>query len=412
MVDVPLTYTSDERDYATLPSQLLENRYFEANPTQGKGAVLLARPGSGVLDQRGDGPIRGFYSLPGLFNGALFFVSDSTLYRREADGTTITIAGDVYATDDVSMTGVSGAGYERLFIADGQRLQYYAGGSQAQGVLTVTALPSEGDTIRVGATYYEWTATVAAGAGTVGDPWKVLLGETVQTATDNMVAALTFTGTTGTTYSANLGGRNTDVDTTGSVDTTGVGTITVTAVDDLETGADIALGVTSVNTVPSSSWGGATLSGGGVHALSGVSVPDGQTPAGLATLKSYVLVTIGGSGRFYWLAPGEVVIDPLDFATAESQPDNVLNVIVAGDQAWFIGEGSTEIWYPTGDLAAPFRPVSGRVYDRGAVEGTAVNVKGGIILLGADWTVYAIAGTAQRISNHGVEQLIREALGN
>ena len=37
------------------------------------------------------------------------------------------------------------------------------------------------------------------------------------------------------------------------------------------------------------------------------------------------------NGRFYWIEPGEHVIDPLNFATAERLPDPVLSVRAVGD---------------------------------------------------------------------------------
>ena len=180
----------------------------------------------------------------------------------------------------------------------------------------------------------------------------------------------------------------------------------VTAKTDLAAGNSIVTTETGANM----SWGAGTLTGGGTHALSGVSVPDGLPPVSVATLKSYILVAIGRSDRFYWINPGAVVIDPLSFATAESQPDDVLDVTVIGDTAWFIGEGSTEVWYATGSSVTPFAPVDGRVYDRGAIDGTVVNIKGTVFLVGQDNIVYAIGGGAQRVSNHGVEEVIRTAL--
>jgi len=216
------------------------------------------------------------------------------------------------------------------------------------------------------------------------------------------VKAISFTGVSGVTYSANLAGQNAEV--TAVSDAT---TLTVTARSDLSDGNLLATEVISNDTVPAISWAGTTLTGGGTHALSGVEVPDGLPPVSVATLKSHILVAIGQSDRFYFIRPGAVVIDPLDFATAESQPDDVLDVTVVGDTAWFVGEGSTEVWYATGDLAAPFAPVNGRVYDRGAVPGTVVNVKGVVFLVGPDHVVYAIGGGAERVSNHGVEELIR-----
>lgn len=402
---IPISFTSEERDYADLPVAVVKNRFFEKTPTNQTGAVMLARPGTDEVATYGDGPIRAIYSLPGLFDGALFIVSGDRMYRRGVDGSSVMLDGFIYGTGDVSITGVAGAGYERLFIADGALLQHYDGGSHATGTLTGTGQVGEDDTIQIGDVWYRWTGTVGPGSGTPGDPWDVLIGADLEESLANMAAALNFTGTQGTTYSANLGGQNPDVTATSTATT-----LVLTARTDLAAGNDIDTTVTSPDTVPAVSWGTPTLTGGGTHGLVGVPVPDGLPPISVGTLKAHILVAIGRTDRFYWIEPGEILIDPLNFATAESQPDDVLNVEIVGDTAWFVGEGSTEVWYPTGDAEAPFAPVGGRVYDRGAIEGTVVNVKGAVILVGADYVVYAISGGPQRVSNHGIEQMIREAL--
>lgn len=413
MPEVPLSYTDHERIYADLPPAVLKNRVFEETPTQAKATALLARPGTDELGAYGDGPIRACYSLTGLHGGALFFVSGDTLYRRDTDGTTFAINGTVFGTGAVSMTGVKGADYERLFIADGSHLQMYAGGSNASGVLTATAHVSNGDTVRIGDTYYQWvdadsTGMVGNGAGTSSNPWKVLRGASLADDLDNMVQAISFVGTPGVDWSANLGGQNADV--TATADTTLGDTMTVTAKTDLTAGNSIVTTYLTSDTVPAASWGGGTLSGGGLHGLNGIEVPDGQPPISLTTLKSFVLIAIADSDRFYWIEPGEIVVDALDFATAESQPDRITSIFTVGDTAWLVGDGSTEIWYATGDSTAPFAPVTGRVYDRGAIEGTAVNIKGTVFLVGPDFIVYAISGGPQRVSNHGIEETIRRTL--
>ena len=329
------------------------------------------------------------------------------MFRREVDGTVIPMAGFIYNSADASMTGVEGAGYQHLFVADGSLLQVYRGGTQASGILTATAQPTDADVVRIGDVYYSWVTTVVNGAGTVASPWRVLIGADLNASMNNMLQAISFTGTQGVTYSANLGGQNPQVTAAYpglNVDDDAL--LTVTARTDLAAGNDLATTETGANM----SWGAATLTGGGTHALSGVPMPDGLPPIAVATLKSFVLVAIGNSDRFYWIRPAEIAIAPLDFATAESQPDDVLTVKVVGDTAWFVGEGSTEVWYATGVSASPFAPVPGRVFDRGAIEGTVVNIKGSVFLVGRDYVVYAIAGAPNRISNHGVEQTIRTAL--
>ena len=406
IVPVPLSFTSWERSLADFAESVIRNRIFEQNPSQVEGASLIARPSTGLVGGWGVGKIRGFFSLPGLFGGALFVVSGETLYRIETDLSSISVTGVVFGSGSVSMAGVSGAGYERLFVADGNLLQFYGGGTRATATLSQTGRPSAGDQVEINGTYYQWVSGApGSGVGTSGDPFKVTLGADVDEDLDNLVAAINFTGIQGVTYSATLGGQNSDV--SAARDVNPGDPIVFTAKTDLAIANTYSTTETSANL----SFGGATMSGGGVHGLSGVAVPDGLPPVSVTILKKYVLVALGNTDRFYYIEPGEVTIDALNFATAESQPDDVLDVLTVGDTAMFVGESSTEAWYPTGDLDTPFAPVPGRVYDRGAIEGSAVNVKGTVFLVGADNVVYAIGGSAQRVSNHGVEEVIREALG-
>lgn len=116
-------------------------------------------------------------------------------------------------------------------------------------------------------------------------------------------------------------------------------------------------------------------------------------------------------GRFYWIEPGETVIDPLNFATAESHPDGVLGVETAGDQFWLPGEKKTEVWYPSGNPDTPMERLRGVVFDRGAWEATAIAIKETLIVVDADGSVFAIrGGTPQRISNNSVEEQVRKAI--
>lgn len=413
MPEVELSFSDFERVYADLPSAPLINRFFEENPFQGRKRAAIARPGTTVLGNYGTGPFRKIFSQPGLFEGALFFVSGDTLYRRDVDGTTYPITGIIYGTGEVSMSVAKGLDYTRLFIADGSRLQFYSGGTQASGAVTWTGgtNAANGDTLNINGTYYQWETpdgfgNVTTGIGTVGDPFKVAIGADWDASMENMRSALAFDGTSGTTYSSTIGGQNLEV--TASYSTP---TLTITARIDTAAGNSYVL----VDTVDAGgniqTPAGGTLSGGNVHGLSGIEIPDGLPPTQVATLKSYVIVAIGRTDRFYWVDPAAVTISALDFATAESAPDEIVALKVMQDTAWFIGQTTTEIWYATGDPDLPFTPVSGRTYDRGAIEGTVVNVKGTLYLVDQDYIVYAISGGPQRVSNHGIEQTIREALG-
>jgi hypothetical protein len=64
--------------------------------------------------------------------------------------------------------------------------------------------------------------------------------------------------------------------------------------------------------------------------------------------NGYVIAVVAGSDRFYWLQPGSLQFQALDFATAEHFPDKILQVRVVGDELWMLGERSIEVWRATG----------------------------------------------------------------
>lgn len=411
MTNVPLGKFAYDRRTAGEPEIFMLNRFYEQNPTNlAVGAALLARPGTTELEVFGDGPIRGFASTPGAFDGDLFIFSGGDLYRF--DGTTTThISGVVLGTAQPQWAFMVGEGYEYLFIADGLLLQFYPGGSQAQGVLTLTpAAPPDITTqvIQIGPVYYGWSTAVNAGApaGTLANPWLVLKGANDAESIDNMASAISYSGIRGTTYSSALSGPHPTVEIPYADHPPTATTLTIQARSQFGDGNTIATVVTSGAHL---AFGGAMLSGGNIHALSGVATPDGAAISSLAPLASHVIAVVANSQKFYWITPGETTIDPLNFAEAESEPDNIISAITVGDQVWLLGQKATEAWYATGDDPA-FAPIAGRTYARGVIEGTTVKVKDSVILVGNDGVVYSVSGGIDRISNYGIEERIRRQL--
>jgi hypothetical protein len=412
MVKIPLGITSYQRSDAQQPLIPLINRYFEANPTnQVDGVAVLARPGLKRWLEVGAGPVRTSYSCPGSFDDALFVVSGDQLYRIDRDETVTHIAGTFQgrtATSAVSMAATANIGGtpEFLFIADGQTLQVYIADGFGIGTLTASAVANN-DTISIAGIWYKWTTgSVNAGtpAGTNANPWLVDDGANLAEALANMLAAINEGGTAGTTYSTALT-ANPAVSATASTGTT----LSVRAIN-----AGIIGNVAVTETGANTSWGGAALTGGGSAQVLQVPTPDDVGIISVGWIAGYTICVVaqgyGMNGRFYWIDPGEIVIDPLNFATAERSPDPIHEVVITGDQFMLPGTSSTEFWYPTGDFDAPMQRQQGRLFDRGTWPGTAVQVKDAMIVVDPDGTVYAIAGAPQRISNHSIEQRIRKAM--
>jgi hypothetical protein len=145
-----------------------------------------------------------------------------------------------------------------------------------------------------------------------------------------------------------------------------------------------------------------------------IEVPDDQHVIAVDTLNSYFLFQIKDSGRFYWSAIGGTTIDALDYATAESQPDNSTTLKVVGDELWLVGRLSLEVWQPTGDLDLPFQRIRGRIFGIGCVsrdtcQKLSVNGVETMCWVGADGKVYRLAPNPTPISDYGLEEIIAKA---
>lgn len=408
MTTVPLGHGAYKRSYAQEPEIQLLNRFLEANPTnQVEQVSLLARPGSRYFIGAGAGKVRVMDHQQGVFNNDLFFVVNDTLYRYDGVTAPIALGGTIQGTGQPSMTFVAGAGYQHLFIADGLTLQYYDGEATAKGTLTVSGGSiAAGYVVRIDAAYYSWTAgSVDAGtpAGTIANPYLVALGANDTAALANMIHALNLTGVAGTTYSTatqinvNVEGRVSD----GT-------TMQVQARVRGAAGNSIVTTETGANTA----WGAATLEGGGAQALNGVVTPDDVAMVSLATLGSHVVCVVSNSQRFYYILPGETTIDALNFAEAESEPDQIIMALRVGDSLWLFGQSATEVWYLTGSLDPTdpaFAPQKGLAFSQGMIGGTAVQVRNQIYLVAEDQIAYKVVGGVGRISTNGIEERIRQA---
>lgn len=398
MAQIPLGIGAYSRPYGNLPEIKCENRFFEQNPVGAEKVALLSRPGSKLFLEIGDGPIRTIFSQAGVFNGDLFIVSGTELYRYD-DVTPTLITGAVLGTGFPVMTAVAIPGWEAVFITDGLTLQYYEGEGHAVGTLVAAAIADQ-DVVRIDDVYYKFTLELneAAALGTSGNPWLVKYGTSDADSLQNLFDAIGLGGVSGVSY-------NVDTEAHPSVRAFGL-TNTQFQIRALEGGA-AGNAIVTTETGANLAWDAATLENGGGHALKPVSVPDGVPIVDLATLASFIICVQGASHKFLWIWPGEVHIEPLDFSSAESEPDHIVNVVVVGDQFWLLGQSSTEVWYASGDGEQPFVRTQGRAFSQGVIPGTVAKVQDTLIVIAQDRVAYRIAGAPERVSHHGIEEKIR-----
>lgn len=107
-------------------------------------------------------------------------------------------------------------------------------------------------------------------------------------------------------------------------------------------------------------------------------------------------------------------IDPLEFASAEGNPDNVVAVFVDHRELWVYGTNSAEVWYNAGTLDFPLARIQGAFNELGcAAPYSIAKMDNQIYWLGKDargqGMVFRAAGyMGQRISTHAIEWQLQQ----
>ena len=107
-------------------------------------------------------------------------------------------------------------------------------------------------------------------------------------------------------------------------------------------------------------------------------------------------------------------VDPLDFASAEGDPDLLVSLIVDHREAWLFGSNSIEVWYDAGLPDFPLQRIQGAFNEIGcAAPYSVAKLDNGIFWLGADargiGIVYRSNGySGLRISTHAIEWQIQQ----
>jgi len=397
--NLPLGRGAYDRPAYKMPTIEMLNRFFEENPSNMENGVALnSRPGTSLFANVGVGPIRANYAQGGTFNGDLFTVSLQQLFRRSiTTGTQTAITGVILGTGTPSIVGTS----EFLFIADGTQLLYYNGiGRPADGLLTITANPLDTETVTLNGVVYTFKATMTAA-------YDVQIGANMEESLENLQAAVNanpdlvnvayYVGTVANPFMR----ANAPRLITGPAWTLGLyATVSGSAGN----------AYTTTETLSAGSFGAGTLTGGAADALAGIQTPDDVAFVALAVVGGYVLCAQSNSQRIYFIRPGTTIIDPLDFFESESIPDEVISLRTVGDYVWAFNEESTDAYYLSGAPDVPFSTFKGRSFSQGILPGTDAAIDNTVFVVGRDLVVYAVTpGGYTRISNHGIENLIRLA---
>jgi hypothetical protein len=105
----------------------------------------------------------------------------------------------------------------------------------------------------------------------------------------------------------------------------------------------------------------------GTQTFSQITDPDFPGADTVTFLNQYFIVQEPNSGRFYVSAPldGLTGWTSLDFATAESNPDNLIRIMADNGQIVLFGSETTEFWSDSGALDFPFARVGAAAIEWG-----------------------------------------------
>lgn len=147
-------------------------------------------------------------------------------------------------------------------------------------------------------------------------------------------------------------------------------------------------------------------------------ISDADFPsAGTGTfLGGYFIVNENNTGKFWISSLNDgTTWATLDYATAESSPDNLKRVIRGVGQLWLMGNKTTEIWSNTGDASFTFQRINGAEMPVGIMAPySAIEFSSSVFWVaetneGNGIVVRATGYIPQRISTEAIEIAISEA---
>lgn len=117
-----------------------------------------------------------------------------------------------------------------------------------------------------------------------------------------------------------------------------------------------------------------------------------------------VIVLSKGTGQFFWTEPFSTSLNALNFATAESSGDDLLDGLFIDDILLLFGSQTVEFWPNIGDDDLPFRPLEAQVLERGIKATGCATAAGNTFAWITDRDQLCLRDENSVISNPGIEE--------
>jgi len=380
---IPLTQPIESRTSSFAKDSRCVNGYFETRDQSKR--EFIKRPG---LQSQTLAPAIPAGDAQGLtyFNGYLYAIVNNVVYQVDPISYTVTTVGTMTgAIQNCSMVQTMNNAY--LFIQNGTNgYLLSSSGSFTQitndTVATVTVLTggsgySNGTTVTfTGSCTTPATASITAVNG-------VIIGVTILTKGLGYTTAPTVSFTPAATVSSatvsNTSGSSIMTASTGigslyvgmTVSGAGVNAgTTITALSSTGGTYTITLSSTTTANVTTATF---TDAGNGATATSLLNFFPTNLVPGAVFLDSYVFVATQG-GRIYSSAVGDPTIwNPLDYITAESEPDNLVGIVKHFNYILGLGQWSTDFFYDGGNATgSPLAVASSYKSEIGCANGASI----------------------------------------
>jgi hypothetical protein len=168
----------------------------------------------------------------------------------------------------------------------------------------------------------------------------------------------------------------------------------------------------------------AVCAGANVHfydgsALGTADFPDNANVCKVLEIAGRFIALRSGTQKFYWtavlesaLVAGILTFLPLAFASAENEPDQLLDACAYDDKLILAGTETVEFWQKTGDNDLPFDPIEGLVYKKGVkATGCLVPYDNSFAYVSREGLVYRGGNEPQRFSDSGIEERLAASSG-
>lgn len=343
------------------------NLFLEPDPKSTRAQnALIGAPGTAAWYTVGTGPIRGMRVVGSL----LYVVSNNKLYSVTTGGSatelgTLNTASGLVTISDNGANATSGG--QQVIVLDG----------------------TDGYIWDIGSSEFS----------EIGLEYRTIAAQD-ETNFDNTGSNGTFAAGTGYSVSDVITMSDGSTITVDAVSTGAITQFTVTTATVADSGGAVANKTLTQTSVTPAGGTGFTLTLGNNNETQ---TAHGSFAAGktVTYMDGYFIKENSGTGRFQIsnLLDGRQW-DALDFATAESNPDDLVAVIADNQELWLLGDQSTEIWYNSGDADFPFERYQGGFIDKGCAAALSVAKIDNTLM----WLAKDARGTSQVIRAFGPGQ--------